>query len=132
MSRRPAVPALSEWALLATWSVCGGVSEVLFFISLSFLSMHHHNTPVVPLTDMPILRGFPEGGLCEPCAPECTSCQRNSSYCLSCETQYLLLDHSCRSHCPEGYYTAERECHHCESHCRTCNQDGLCNSKYKE
>ncbi|XP_049434017.1 proprotein convertase subtilisin/kexin type 5b isoform X1 [Epinephelus fuscoguttatus] len=71
-------------------------------------------------------RGFPQGGVCHPCAPECTSCQGNSSHCLSCEAQYLLLDHSCRSHCPEGYYTSKTECHRCPAHCEECNRDGLC------
>ncbi|KAM9360686.1 proprotein convertase subtilisin/kexin type 5-like [Symphorus nematophorus] len=71
-------------------------------------------------------RGFPQDGVCQSCAPVCTSCKGNSSYCLSCETQYLLLDHSCRSHCPEGYYATETECHRCPAHCRECNQDGLC------
>ncbi|XP_029295190.1 proprotein convertase subtilisin/kexin type 5-like [Cottoperca gobio] len=71
-------------------------------------------------------RGFPQGGLCNPCAPECASCQGNSSHCLSCEKQFLLLDHSCRSHCLEGYYSSETECHRCPAHCRECSQDGLC------
>lgn len=126
----PALPALSQWALLAQWRVCGGVSEVLFSV-FSFLdlhmNMHHHNTSVIPHS---FRRGFPQGGVCQPCAPECASCQGNSSYCLSCETDYLLLDHSCRSHCVAGYYAIETECHHCPAHCRECNQDGLCESKY--
>nr|XP_020458069.1 proprotein convertase subtilisin/kexin type 5-like [Monopterus albus] len=71
-------------------------------------------------------RGFPQGGVCQPCAPECASCQGNSSHCLSCERQYLLLEWSCRSHCPEGYYATERECRRCPAHCSECNQDGLC------
>ncbi|KAG8011985.1 Proprotein convertase subtilisin/kexin type 5 [Nibea albiflora] len=71
-------------------------------------------------------RGFPQDGVCQPCAPECTSCKGNSSHCLSCETQYLLLGHSCMSHCPDGYYAKERDCHHCPGHCKECNQDGLC------
>ncbi|KAM8760711.1 proprotein convertase subtilisin/kexin type 5-like [Acanthopagrus schlegelii] len=71
-------------------------------------------------------RGFPKGGACQPCAPECTSCKGNSSYCLSCETDYLLLDHTCRSHCLQGYYATETECLHCPAHCRDCNQGGLC------
>uniref|UniRef100_A0A671VLW9 Proprotein convertase subtilisin/kexin type 5b n=1 Tax=Sparus aurata TaxID=8175 RepID=A0A671VLW9_SPAAU len=71
-------------------------------------------------------RGFPKGGACQPCAPECTSCKGNSSYCMSCETDYLLLDHSCRSHCLQGYYATETECLHCPAHCKDCNQGGLC------
>ncbi|KAK9523367.1 hypothetical protein VZT92_019778 [Zoarces viviparus] len=71
-------------------------------------------------------RGFPQGGVCQPCAPECASCQGNSSHCLSCEKQYLLLDHSCRSHCLEGFYATETECRLCPAHCGECNQDGLC------
>uniref|UniRef100_A0A8C4EH67 Proprotein convertase subtilisin/kexin type 5b n=1 Tax=Dicentrarchus labrax TaxID=13489 RepID=A0A8C4EH67_DICLA len=71
-------------------------------------------------------RGFPQGGVCQLCAPECASCQGNSSYCLSCERPYLLLDHSCRSNCLEGYYAKETECRHCPADCKECNQDGLC------
>ncbi|KAL6114118.1 pcsk5 [Pungitius sinensis] len=71
-------------------------------------------------------RGFPQSGVCQPCAPECASCQENSSHCLSCEKKYFLLDHSCRSHCPKGYYASEAQCHRCPAHCGECNQDGLC------
>ncbi|KAA8592193.1 hypothetical protein FQN60_017648 [Etheostoma spectabile] len=71
-------------------------------------------------------RGFPQNDVCQPCAPECTSCQGSSSHCLSCDKKYLLLDHSCRSNCLEGYYANETECHRCPVHCRECNQDGLC------
>ncbi|CAB1456489.1 unnamed protein product [Pleuronectes platessa] len=72
-------------------------------------------------------RGFPQGGECRPCAPECASCRGNSSHCLSCEDHYFLLDGSCRSSCPKGFYTTDAECRHCPAHCNECNQDGLCN-----
>ncbi|XP_067378152.1 proprotein convertase subtilisin/kexin type 5b isoform X1 [Channa argus] len=71
-------------------------------------------------------RGFPEDGVCQPCASKCTSCQENSTHCLSCERPYLLLDHYCRSQCPDGYFSTETECQRCPSHCSECNQDGLC------
>ncbi|KAG7223418.1 hypothetical protein INR49_015521 [Caranx melampygus] len=71
-------------------------------------------------------RGFPQDGKCEPCAPECTSCTETPSHCLSCEGQHLLLNNSCRLHCPEGYYTAEAKCYRCPAHCNECNQEGLC------
>uniref|UniRef100_H3D124 Proprotein convertase subtilisin/kexin type 5b n=1 Tax=Tetraodon nigroviridis TaxID=99883 RepID=H3D124_TETNG len=71
-------------------------------------------------------RGFPEGGMCKPCSPECASCQGDPSYCLSCEQQYLLQNHSCTSQCLQGYYPADRKCHRCPTYCRTCTQDGLC------
>ncbi|KAM7391946.1 hypothetical protein PAMP_022592 [Pampus punctatissimus] len=71
-------------------------------------------------------RGFPQDGVCQPCSLECASCQGNQSHCLSCETNYLLLDHSCMTHCPEGYYATERECLRCPANCRECSQDGLC------
>uniref|UniRef100_A0A4W6GAE4 Proprotein convertase subtilisin/kexin type 5b n=1 Tax=Lates calcarifer TaxID=8187 RepID=A0A4W6GAE4_LATCA len=79
-------------------------------------------------------RGFPQSGKCQPCAPECTSCQGNSSHCLSCETQYLLLDRSCMSHCPEGYFTAGTECRRCPGHLECwveqheCYQNNFCDS----
>ncbi|XP_078141236.1 proprotein convertase subtilisin/kexin type 5b isoform X1 [Centroberyx gerrardi] len=71
-------------------------------------------------------RGFPQGGVCQPCAPQCASCQGNASHCLSCDSQYLLLDRSCRSHCPDGYYATETECLRCPPDCKECNRDGLC------
>uniref|UniRef100_A0A668AC49 Proprotein convertase subtilisin/kexin type 5b n=1 Tax=Myripristis murdjan TaxID=586833 RepID=A0A668AC49_9TELE len=73
-------------------------------------------------------RGFPQGGVCQPCGPKCASCQGNASHCLSCESQYFLLDHSCRSHCPEGYYATatDSECLRCPPDCKECNHDGLC------
>uniref|UniRef100_A0A4W6GBR1 Proprotein convertase subtilisin/kexin type 5b n=1 Tax=Lates calcarifer TaxID=8187 RepID=A0A4W6GBR1_LATCA len=70
-------------------------------------------------------RGFPQSGKCQPCAPECTSCQGNSSHCLSCETQYLLLDRSCMSHCPEGYFTKQQECMRCHADCASCDGPGI-------
>ncbi|XP_063753552.1 proprotein convertase subtilisin/kexin type 5-like [Eleginops maclovinus] len=71
-------------------------------------------------------RGFPQGAVCQPCATECASCRGNSSHCLSCEEQFLLLEHSCMSHCLEGYYATETECHRCPAQCTECSQDGLC------
>ncbi|KAM3849768.1 proprotein convertase subtilisin/kexin type 5-like, partial [Diretmus argenteus] len=71
-------------------------------------------------------RGFPRGAVCQPCTPECASCQGNASHCLTCASQHLLLDHSCRRHCPEGYYTSETECIRCPPDCKECNRDGLC------
>ncbi len=127
----PAVPALSPWTLLAEWRVCGGLSEVLIQFShiwTSTLSCHINETLFFSSLCLSP-RGFPQGDVCQPCAPECASCHGNSSHCLSCEKQYMLQDHSCRSHCLEGYYATGRECRHCPAHCRECNQDGICNSK---
>lgn len=128
----PAVSALSHCALLAQRGVCGGVSEVLFLLSATnirrrTITVHHF----ISYSPCILPSGFPQGGVCQPCDPQCASCRGNSSYCLSCETQYLLLDNSCRSHCPEGFYAADRECHRCPVHCAQCTQDGLCNGKYR-
>ncbi|XP_029019493.2 proprotein convertase subtilisin/kexin type 5-like, partial [Betta splendens] len=71
-------------------------------------------------------RGVPEGGACQPCAARCASCEGNSSHCLSCEGAHLLLDHTCQSQCPGGYYAAEAECRRCPAHCSECNEDGAC------
>ncbi|CAL8344486.1 unnamed protein product [Lota lota] len=71
-------------------------------------------------------RGFPLEEQCHPCAPECTSCTLNASHCLSCATQYLLLDHSCLGHCPLGFYATEVHCLPCPPDCRKCSNDILC------
>ncbi|CAN9513173.1 unnamed protein product [Ophioblennius macclurei] len=71
-------------------------------------------------------RGFPKDDVCQPCAPECASCEGSPTNCLSCEMQYLLLDHSCKDHCPQGYYADDKECHRCSVHCIDCNRDGFC------
>ncbi|KAM4616792.1 proprotein convertase subtilisin/kexin type 5-like [Polymixia lowei] len=71
-------------------------------------------------------RGFPQHGACQPCAPECASCRGNASHCLSCASQYLLLGHACKGHCPEGHYATETECLLCPPDCKECNRDGLC------
>ncbi|KAG7490700.1 proprotein convertase subtilisin/kexin type 5 isoform X1 [Solea senegalensis] len=71
-------------------------------------------------------RGFHQDGNCQPCAPECASCQQSAAHCLSCEEHYFLLDHSCKSRCPDGYFTTDRECRSCPAHCSECNEDGLC------
>lgn len=118
--------------------MCWGVSEVLFLLYHFLNCTWTCRAPSLYISDASFLnsslclfpRGFPQDGVCHPCVPECASCQGNSSYCLSCETQYLLLDHSCRLHCLEGYYATKTECRHCPAHCRQCNQDGLCTGKY--
>uniref|UniRef100_A0A673CQX7 P/Homo B domain-containing protein n=1 Tax=Sphaeramia orbicularis TaxID=375764 RepID=A0A673CQX7_9TELE len=68
--------------------------------------------------------------VCQPCVPQCASCQGNASHCMSCDEQYFLVDHSCRSQCPEGYYTSDKECHSCPEDCLECTEDGLCQSEY--
>ena len=126
----PAVPALSEWTLPARWIVCCGVSRCLScFISWLHVKRHRPKTSLILSPHYLFSRGFPQGGECQPCAPECASCRGNSSHCLSCEGHYFLLDRSCRSSCPKGFYTTDAECRHCPAHCTECNQDGLCNSK---
>ncbi|KAM6931379.1 uncharacterized protein FYW49_003253 [Xenentodon cancila] len=73
-----------------------------------------------------IVWGIPQGDKCQSCAPECGSCKESPSHCLSCEKHLLLLDHSCMSRCPDGYYANMTECHRCPDYCMECNQDGLC------
>uniref|UniRef100_A0AAV2MQD7 P/Homo B domain-containing protein n=1 Tax=Knipowitschia caucasica TaxID=637954 RepID=A0AAV2MQD7_KNICA len=73
------------------------------------------------------LRGFPQAGVCVPCLPQCSSCQGNSSTCLSCEPPYLhSLDHTCRERCAEGSYSTGRECEACPPDCSQCDHHGLC------
>lgn len=74
-------------------------------------------------------RGFPQGEVCHPCAAECASCEESSSRCLSCEGPFLLLDCSCVSSCPKGFYQNNTECSRCPDHCSECSQDGLCEGK---
>uniref|UniRef100_A0A3B3UPK2 R-spondin Fu-CRD domain-containing protein n=1 Tax=Poecilia latipinna TaxID=48699 RepID=A0A3B3UPK2_9TELE len=75
-----------------------------------------------------VLRGFPQGEECHQCAPECGSCKERPSNCLSCERGFLLLDNSCLSSCPEGYYDNSKECLRCP-HCdanRRVDESGGC------
>lgn len=128
MSDGPAVPALSQRALLGERGMCGGMSEVQHFSSQRGGAAVLH---VLPLT-FSYFRGFPEDGTCKPCSPECASCQGSSSKCLSCEQQYLLQDHSCRSQCLKGYYPTGGECQRCPAQCSTCTQEGLCTGQVKQ
>ncbi|XP_047448534.1 proprotein convertase subtilisin/kexin type 5b isoform X2 [Mugil cephalus] len=71
-------------------------------------------------------KGFPRDGVCHPCAPECETCEESPTRCLSCDSEFLLLDHSCRTFCPQTYYVHEKECRQCPTHCLECNREGLC------
>uniref|UniRef100_A0AAQ6AG67 P/Homo B domain-containing protein n=1 Tax=Amphiprion ocellaris TaxID=80972 RepID=A0AAQ6AG67_AMPOC len=64
---------------------------------------------------------------CQLCSPECESCEEKPTRCLSCEERFLLLDHSCRSYCPEGYYATdtEYECVRCHADCGSCDGPGF-------
>lgn len=114
------VAAASTWTTGLVWRLVRGTT--LFIPPRCAVIARQQQLPLM----FSYSRGFPDSGICKPCSPGCASCQGDSSHCLSCEQQYLLQDHSCRSQCLKGYYPTEGECHRCPAHCITCTQDGLC------
>lgn len=125
--------AVSQRPLPGQRVVCGGVSEVQHLFS--FNSWTEWCSIIALLQQLRLIfefpRGFAEGGTCKPCSPECASCRGGPTYCLSCDHQYLLQDHSCRLQCLDGFYPAGGECRRCPTYCRTCTQ-GLCTGEKKE
>uniref|UniRef100_A0AAY4DIR2 P/Homo B domain-containing protein n=1 Tax=Denticeps clupeoides TaxID=299321 RepID=A0AAY4DIR2_9TELE len=70
--------------------------------------------------------GFPAGLLCQSCAPDCASCERNATYCLSCVEPLLLHKHQCVENCPTAHMLRDGECQHCPVGCLHCTDNGLC------
>ncbi|UJR30781.1 hypothetical protein I4U23_018301 [Adineta vaga] len=56
---------------------------------------------------------------CELCQKPCITCM-NSTSCLTCVDQLLLLNDQCIEQCPEGYYQYDQQCLQCHSICETC------------
>jgi proprotein convertase subtilisin/kexin type 5 len=60
---------------------------------------------------------------CELCDPVCATCNKNSTYCLSCINTYGWLDdYFCYSPCPVGYYVSNgtNNCTRCNLTCISC------------
>uniref|UniRef100_A0A3P9Q8S7 Growth factor receptor domain-containing protein n=1 Tax=Poecilia reticulata TaxID=8081 RepID=A0A3P9Q8S7_POERE len=118
---------MSYRTLSAKWNLRGGVSEVPS-LSSPFLLLAQITRRVAASSHSDVwaflclvLRGFPQGEECHQCAPECGSCKERPSNCLSCVGGFLLLDNSCLSSCPEGYYDNSKECLPCDKSCLTCS-----------
>ena len=47
---------------------------------------------------------FTEAGACEPCRPDCASCEGSSNRCTRCGPRLLLHDRQCWLNCPEHTY----------------------------
>lgn len=73
-----------------------------------------------------MFRGYPVGQVCKSCASGCTSCEKNSTHCLSCEETLLLHKHECVERCPPGHTVRNGECVQCTESCVICSEDGLC------
>ncbi|XP_077441964.1 proprotein convertase subtilisin/kexin type 5 isoform X2 [Vanacampus margaritifer] len=72
------------------------------------------------------VRGYPAGQACRSCASDCASCEKNATYCLSCEEPLLLLDHQCVEACPAGHAVHIGECRRCPPACDDCSPLGEC------
>ncbi|KAM9793224.1 proprotein convertase subtilisin/kexin type 5 [Syngnathus typhle] len=72
------------------------------------------------------VRGYPVGQVCRSCASDCASCEKNATYCLSCEEPLLLLNHQCVDQCPAGHTVHIQECRRCPPACEECSPLGEC------
>jgi proprotein convertase subtilisin/kexin type 5 len=71
---------------------------------------------------------------CVMCPPQCLTCS-SSSACHSCATNYYLLNNSCLTDCPGGYYpvSIQQVCSPCNSvnntaHCSECISLNVCSN----
>lgn len=73
-------------------------------------------------------RFYNQSGLCASCVPPCYTCSSATS-CLSCSYNYLL-NSTCLSACPVGYYKDEATltCLACLPSCYTCASASSCTS----
>lgn len=73
-------------------------------------------------------RFFNLSGTCRACVPPCYTCS-SASICLSCSYNYLL-NGSCSSSCPIGYYQSQASltCEACLPSCFTCRSGTSCTS----
>ncbi|XP_061733261.1 proprotein convertase subtilisin/kexin type 5-like [Nerophis ophidion] len=72
------------------------------------------------------VRGYPAGQVCRSCTAGCASCEKNATYCLSCEEPLLLQNHQCVDQCPPGHTVRLDECHQCPAACDECSPLGEC------
>lgn len=66
------------------------------------------------------------GQVCKNCAPGCSACEKNATYCLSCEETFLLHKHECLVNCPSGHAARDGECVTCPENCVLCSKENLC------
>ncbi|XP_048065150.1 proprotein convertase subtilisin/kexin type 5b isoform X2 [Megalobrama amblycephala] len=65
-----------------------------------------------------------EDGQCQPCHKSCLRCSgAGKEQCLSCNSKHFLLNQTCVSTCPDGYYADEekQECIQCHMSCASCH-----------
>uniref|UniRef100_A0A673LQY8 Proprotein convertase subtilisin/kexin type 5-like n=1 Tax=Sinocyclocheilus rhinocerous TaxID=307959 RepID=A0A673LQY8_9TELE len=61
---------------------------------------------------------------CKPCHKSCLRCSGSGKeQCLSCNPKHFLLNQTCVSTCPDGYYVDEdkQECVQCHVNCASCH-----------
>lgn len=63
---------------------------------------------------------FNKAGVCEPCRPDCASCEGTSNRCTRCEPRLLLHDRQCWVSCPERTYQFNTRCELCAPGCQRC------------
>ncbi|XP_043231363.1 furin-like protease 2 [Amphibalanus amphitrite] len=61
---------------------------------------------------------FNEGGACEPCRPDCASC--DAGRCTRCGPRLLLHDGQCWPACPERTFQLSQRCEPCAAGCESC------------
>ena len=67
--------------------------------------------------------------LCSNCDSKCASCEGSSTYCLSCNSPFLLFGSSCLSKCLSSiYYVESNTCQMCVSPCQECKNKISCTS----
>lgn len=67
----------------------------------------------------PFSRSYPLEDHCELCPKTCLTCS-NSTSCLTCNDQLVLLNNQCVEECPDGYYLSNQECLTCHPICNSC------------
>ncbi|KAI2661407.1 Proprotein convertase subtilisin/kexin type 5 [Labeo rohita] len=63
-------------------------------------------------------------GHCKPCHKSCLQCSgAGKNQCISCNPKHFLLNQTCVSTCPGGYYVDEdkQECVQCHVNCESCS-----------
>ncbi|CAF0849788.1 unnamed protein product [Adineta ricciae] len=64
-------------------------------------------------------RTFLSNNQCDVCQTPCLTCS-NSTSCLTCKDNLLLMNDQCVEECPKGYYQYDQRCLQCHSICKTC------------
>lgn len=68
----------------------------------------------------------PNDNSCSPCPQGCLNCL-NTSYCLSCTTNYYLnYNHSCSATCLSSFFPFAGLCRQCPYPCLTCSNSRTC------